>query len=35
MNKGIEEIVVKTFFEKRIQERVMYELFSPKKRDKA
>lgn len=35
MNKDIEEIVVKSFFAKRIQERVMFELFSPKKRDKA
>jgi len=35
MNKDIEEIVVRTFFERRIQERVMFELFSPKKRDKA
>lgn len=27
MNKDIEEIVVRTFFERRIQERVMFELF--------
>ncbi|GAB1792813.1 hypothetical protein [Priestia megaterium] len=35
MNKEIEEKVVKSFFAKRIQERVMFELFSSKKRDDA
>ncbi|MBD7943447.1 hypothetical protein H9650_04890 [Psychrobacillus sp. Sa2BUA9] len=32
MNKEIEEIIVKTFFEKRIQQRVLFELSSPQKR---
>lgn len=32
MNKEIEEIIVKTFFEKRIQQRVLFELSSPLKR---
>ncbi|MFU1996764.1 hypothetical protein [Priestia megaterium] len=35
MNKEIEEKVVKSFFDKRIQERVMFELFSLKRRDDA
>ncbi|PGZ80542.1 hypothetical protein COE55_06700 [Priestia megaterium] len=35
MNKEIEEKVVKSFFAKRIQERVMFELFSSKNRDDA
>lgn len=35
MNKELEEKVVKSFFTKRIQERVMFELFSSKKRDDA
>ncbi|WP_419883947.1 hypothetical protein ACN6MY_10945 [Peribacillus sp. B-H-3] len=35
MNKEIEEIIVKSFFEKRIQQRVLFELTSPKKRDNA
>lgn len=32
MNKEIEEIIVKTFFVKRIQQRVLFELSSPQKR---
>ena len=32
MNKEKEEIIVKAFFERRIQERVLFELSSPKKR---
>jgi hypothetical protein len=32
MNKEIEEIIVKSFFNKRIQQRVLFELSSPKKR---
>ncbi|MDQ6418517.1 hypothetical protein RB620_03610 [Paenibacillus sp. LHD-117] len=35
MNSELETIVVKTFFEKRIQERVLFELSSPKKRKDA
>lgn len=35
MNSDLETIIVKTFFEKRIQERVLFELFSPKKRKDA
>ncbi len=35
MNKDIEEIVVKSFFAERIQERVMFELFPSKKRARA
>lgn len=35
MNSELETIVVKTFFEKRLQERVLFELFSPKKRKDA
>ncbi|ULO05358.1 hypothetical protein H1230_19925 [Paenibacillus sp. 19GGS1-52] len=35
MNSELEIIVVKTFFEKRIQERVLFELSSPKKRKDA
>ncbi|TQR16226.1 hypothetical protein [Psychrobacillus vulpis] len=33
MNKEIEEIIVKTFFVKRVQERVLFELASPQKRN--
>ncbi|OIK14255.1 hypothetical protein BIV60_12170 [Bacillus sp. MUM 116] len=32
MNKELEKIIVKSFFNKRIQQRVLFELFSPKKR---
>lgn len=32
MNKQIEEIIIKSFFNKRIQQRVLFELSSPKKR---
>jgi len=32
MDKKYEEIIIKNFFSKRIQERVIYELASPKKR---
>ncbi|MGM0924767.1 MAG: hypothetical protein ACQEWW_26890 [Bacillota bacterium] len=32
MNKEIEEIIVKSFFNKRIQQRVLFELFSAKRR---
>lgn len=32
MNKEIGEIIVKTFFVKRLQQRVLFELFSNKKR---
>lgn len=32
MNKEIEEKIVKTFFVKRIQQRVLFELSSPRKR---
>ncbi|MGO4887309.1 hypothetical protein ACJ2A9_06105 [Anaerobacillus sp. MEB173] len=32
MDKGLEEIIVKAFFVKRIQQRVLFELFSAKKR---
>lgn len=32
MDKELEEIIVKSFFNKRIQQRVLFELFSPKKR---
>lgn len=35
MNKEVETIIVKTFFEKRIQERVLFELSAPKKRKDA
>ncbi|KAB7709058.1 hypothetical protein F9802_02725 [Bacillus aerolatus] len=35
MNKEQEEIVVRSFFAKRLQERVIFELFSPKRREKA
>ncbi|PEZ00309.1 hypothetical protein CN326_22760 [Bacillus sp. AFS018417] len=35
MNKKIEEIIVKSFFNKRIQQRVLFELFSPSKRSYA
>ena len=35
MNKEQETILVKSFFVKRVQERVLHELFSPKKRDQA
>ncbi|UPO91035.1 hypothetical protein [Niallia sp. Man26] len=35
MNKEIEEIIVKSFFEKRLQKRVLFELTSPKKRSNA
>lgn len=33
MDKELEEIIVKSFINKRIQQRVLFELFSPKKRD--
>ena len=33
MNKEIEEIIVKSFFVKRIQQRVLFELSSPQKRN--
>lgn len=32
MNKEIEEVIVKTFFKKRIQQRILFELSSPTKR---
>jgi hypothetical protein len=35
MDKELEEIIVKSFFNKRIQQRVLFELFSPKKRQDA
>lgn len=35
MNKAIEEIIVKSFFTKRLQDRVLFELFSKKKRQDA
>ncbi|CEG21422.1 hypothetical protein BN1080_00332 [Planococcus massiliensis] len=35
MRKEREEEIVKAFFEKDVQERVLHELFSPKKRDQA
>lgn len=35
MNKELESIIVKTFFEKRIQDRVLFELCSSKKRKDA
>ncbi|MFF2450749.1 hypothetical protein ACFVSW_27355 [Neobacillus sp. NPDC058068] len=35
MNKEIEEIIVKTFFNKKIQQRVLFELSSSKKRREA
>jgi len=35
MNKDIEEQIVKSFFEKQVQERVLYELFTPLKRGHA
>ncbi|MCH4826925.1 hypothetical protein [Planococcus halocryophilus] len=35
MKKEMEELVVKSFFEKQVQERVLYELFTPKKRNHA
>lgn len=35
MNKDMEKLIVKAFFDKRVQERVLYELFTPQKRDLA
>lgn len=35
MNKEVEQIIVKSFFNKRIQDRVMFELGSPKNRKDA
>lgn len=35
LRKDLEEEIVKAFFEKQVQERVLHELFSPKKRDQA
>jgi hypothetical protein len=35
MNSNLEKIIVKTFFEKRIQERVLFELSAPNKRKDA
>lgn len=35
MNKEQEILLVKSFFVKRVQERVLHELFSPKKRNQA
>jgi hypothetical protein len=35
MNKELESIIVKTFFEKRVQERILFELCSAKKRKDA
>ncbi|KOF08702.1 hypothetical protein AC739_18870 [Planococcus glaciei] len=35
MKKEMEELIVKSFFEKNVQERVLHELFTPKKRDHA
>ena len=32
MKKDMEELIVKSFFDKRVQERVLYELFKPEKR---
>lgn len=35
MNKEMERLIVKSFFEKSVQERVLHELFASKKRDHA
>ena len=35
MDKALEEVIVKSFFVKRIQPRVLFELFSSKRRDDA
>jgi len=35
MKEETEELIVKSFFEKNVQERVLHELFTPKKRDHA
>lgn len=35
MKKDMEELIVKSFFEKNVQERVLHELATPKKRDHA
>ncbi|MDN7245558.1 hypothetical protein [Planococcus shenhongbingii] len=35
MKKDMEELIVKSFFDKRVQDRVLYELFKPEKRDLA
>lgn len=35
MKKEMEELLVKSFFEKNVQERVLHELATPKKRDHA
>ncbi|TWT25852.1 hypothetical protein [Planomicrobium sp. CPCC 101110] len=35
MKKEMEELIVKSFFEKNVRERVLHELFSSKKRDHA
>lgn len=35
MNKEMEQLIVKSFFEKNVQERVLHELLSSKKRDHA
>lgn len=35
INKEIEELIVKSFFEKQVQKRLLYELFTPKKRGHA
>lgn len=35
MKKETEELIVRSFFDKRVQERVLYELFKPEKRNLA
>ena len=35
MEKDMEELIVKSFFDKQVQERVLHELFTPKKRNHA
>lgn len=35
MKKEVEQLIIKSFFEKAFQERVLHELFSPEKRDHA
>lgn len=35
MKKAVEKEIVKSFFDRKVQERMLHELFSPKKRDHA
>jgi hypothetical protein len=35
MNQEREEVIIRSFFEKRVQERVLFELFTPNRRDQA